>query len=284
MVHAPMSSSAPILRQLQAIADHSRLTALGLASQRLSGGKPVLLDADRSFHAASTFKVCVMMDTYRQARLGRLGLDDLLPVANEFRSIADGSNFALEPADDDDPELYLLVGERMTRRELVRRMIQVSSNLATNILMQDLDAAQVTAFMQQLGGAGVVVRRGVEDKQAYRMGLNNTVTARGLMRVLTALGNREVVSPADSDEMIGVLLGQRFNEMIPAGLPPGARLAHKTGWVADYHHDAAIAYPARGEPFVLSILTQGYPESEAGAAHELVASLAAAIYEFWDRE
>ena len=101
------------------------------------------------------------------------------------------------------------------------------------------------------------------------------------MRILLKLAKREVVSPQDSDEMIKILLQQKFNEMIPAQLPANVRVAHKTGWNDDLYHDAGIIYPPNGKPFVLVILTRGC-KSESDA-HALVASLAKIIYGYWSQ-
>ncbi|MGZ6316059.1 MAG: serine hydrolase, partial [Anaerolineales bacterium] len=248
---------------------------------RLTTGEQILLGADKPFHPASVIKLCVMMETFRQARIGTFSLEDMIQVSNRFRSIVDGSHYSLDAADDSEKELYDCIGQSFSRRELVRRMICVSSNLATNMLMEDIKPAQGTEFMQQLGTGDLLQRRAVEDKEAYRAGLNNSGTARGFMQILVKLAEREVVSPEDSDEMIQILFEQQFNEMIPAQLPFDARVAHKTGWTADYFHDAGIVYPPRRRVMVLAILTKGYPESEAEAAHAFVAGLAKAVYEAW---
>ncbi len=128
----------------------------------------------------------------------------------------------------------------------------------------------------------LILRRGMEDKKAYQLGLNNSGTARGFMQILLKLARREVISPADSDEMMQILSQQQFNEMIPAKLPADVRLAHKTGSTSDYFHDVGIIYPPSGKPIVLSILTKGYAEAEEQAAHTFIASLAKAVYEYWE--
>src|SRR5436309_1674665 len=84
---------------------------------------------------------------------------------------------------------------------------------------------RTTAFMEALGAGGVRVLRGVEDDKAYARGMNNVATARGLMTILVRLAERSVVSEKASDEMLGVLRGQKFHEGIPAGLPPGTSVA-----------------------------------------------------------
>ncbi len=115
----------------------------------------------------------------------------------------------------------ILVGASFPVRELVLRMITLSSNLATNLLVARVSARRTTDFMRALGATDLHVLRGVEDKSAYRLGLNNSATARGFMQILTKLAKREVVSPEDSDEMIAILARQQLNEMIPAQLPSG---------------------------------------------------------------
>src|SRR5687768_15097128 len=94
----------------------------------LDGGDELLIDADKPFHAASTMKVPVMIELFRQARAGTLSLDEPLAIRNEFRSIVDGSTYALSVGDDSDREVYAAIGKTMTLRQLCEAMITVSSN------------------------------------------------------------------------------------------------------------------------------------------------------------
>ena len=267
-------------QQLQDIIASSRATEVGLAAHRMMTGEEILIDADRRFHPASTIKLCVMLGIFQQAQQGKLSLEQELTIRNEFTSLV-GGIYALDVQDDSETELYERLGQNFPIRELLRRMIVVSSNLATNNLISLLNLGQVNKLMQELGTADVVLLRGLEDKQAYRQGLNSAATARGLMQLLLKIARREAVSPAASDEMLGILSGQKFNEMIPARLPSGTRVAHKTGWASDYHHDAGIVYPPGSDPFVLAIMTKGYSEAEDTAAHAFVASLAKTVYDAW---
>lgn len=267
--------------QLHHLIQQSRASFVGIAAHRLADGSEVLIEADRLFHPASTIKLCIMMEIFHQRQLGALSLDQPIAIKNQFSSIVDGSAYSLDVEDDSEKELYGCIGRSFPVRELVRRMITASSNLATNILIEYARPGAVSQFMRDLGAGDLVVLRGVEDKQAYRAGLNNSATAHGLMNALLRLANHEVVSPGDSDEMIQILSKQQFNEMIPAQLPAAAVVAHKTGSTGDYFHDAGIVYLPGGEPFVLSILTRGYPETEEKAAHAFVASLARTIYDYW---
>jgi beta-lactamase class A len=218
------------------------------------------------------------MELFRQAEEKALSLDDRIAVKTEFLSIVDSMPFTLRVEDDSETTLYRRLGERVTIRELARLMITESSNVATNLLVERVTAARTSELMGRLGAEDVRVLRGVEDGRAYARGLNNTTTARGLMRILVRLAGREVVSRPASEEMIAILRAQKFAEGIPAGLPVGAgvKVAHKTGSFSGVYHDAAIVELPRGKPFVLVVLTRGI--KEAPRAHKLVAEIARAVY------
>jgi beta-lactamase class A len=218
---------------------------------------------DRRFHAASTMKVPVMIEVYRQAGAGQLSLDDSLLVRNAFRSIVDGSPYSI--SDDSDDVIYTKLEQPISIRDLVYQMITVSSNLATNLLIQHVTAEAVQGTATRLGVRTMRVLRGVEDGKAFEQGLNNTATARDLATLMGALMEHRAVSPEADQRMIGVLLAQQFNEMIPAGLPAGTRVAHKTGQITRIHHDAAIVYPAQGAPYVLVLLLEGIADEDVSA-------------------
>src|SRR5262249_31357721 len=136
---------------------------------------------DVPFHAASTMKVPVMIELYRQARARIVKLDHRIPVTNQFRSIVDGSPYTLDPSDDSDAEVYKRVGDRMTYRALCEAMMTVSSNLAANLLIDRLGPRKIQMTTDMLGATGMHVVRGVEDTKAFQQGLNNTTTARALL-------------------------------------------------------------------------------------------------------
>jgi beta-lactamase class A len=229
----------------------------GFAYRDLETGAEILLGPDAEFHAASMMKVPVMVRLYRMADDGTLDLDAPLPVRNEFVSIYDGSAYSLTRDDDSDSTLYALTGNAVPTRELIDLMISRSSNLATNILIELADPDSIAVMLAEFGAQGMKVLRGVEDTPAYRHGLNNTTSARGLLELYSALGRGTAASPASTEEMLDILLGQEFNDAIPAGLPAGVPVAHKTGWISEIDHDGGIVFPPAGSPYVVVVLTRG---------------------------
>ena len=237
---------------------------VGLVLLPLDGRGAVMIEPDKVFHAASTMKVPVMIELFRQAKAGRLRLDDPLPIVNDFHSIVDGSVYHLRVGDDSDAEVYKAVGKTMTLRELCEAMITVSSNLAANLLIERLGVENIRATVARLGATGMNVRRGVEDQKAFDQGLNNTTTARGLAVLLQKLARGKAVDARSDAEMVAILKRQKFNDGIPAGVPEGTPVAHKTGTITKIHHDAAIVYGRR--PYVLVILIRGIQDQKESAA------------------
>ena len=270
---AKPDTQQPIEDQLRRIISSSG-AEVAVAYRTLDGKSELFLDADKPFHAASTMKVPVMIELYRQAQNGALSLDEPVPVRNQFRSIVDGSPYSLSEGDDSDSDVYAVVGKTMTLRKLCELMITVSSNFAANLLIDRLGVDNIRRTVTSLGADGMQVLRGVEDQKAFDKGLNNTTTARGLMVLLDKLAHGGAVT-ADADrDMIEILGRQKFNDAIPAGVPPGTAVAHKTGNITRIHHDAAIVFAPR--PYVLVLLVRGIEDQKKSAA--LMADLSRVVY------
>jgi beta-lactamase class A len=243
----------------------------------LSSGELVTIAPDSSFHAASTMKVPVMIEFFRQSEHGGVAMSQPVLLVNQFASIVDGSPFSVNAIDDSDSSMYLRVGDRVPARELVERMIIRSSNLATNAVIALIGAARADSTAHTLGARNMRVLRGVEDGKAFQKGLNNTTTARDLGMLLEAIERHTAASTAACDTMLAILSRQQFNDEIPAGLPPGTRVAHKTGSITAVLHDAAVVYPTGRSPYVLVVLTRNIPDERIARA--LIADLSRLVYQ-----
>lgn len=249
-----------------------------VAFRNLATGEELLIQERTVFHAASTMKTPVMIEVYKQQALHRLSLLDSIPIKTEFKSIVDGSPYSLQVAGDDDTKTYKQVGRKRTLGSLVYDMITVSSNLATNLIMERVSGPAVTQTMRDLGAKDIQVRRGVEDAKAFAQGLNNTTTAYDLLVIFDKLARGQVVSPEASKAMIATLLDQTFNTCIPAKLPKDVKVAHKTGSITGVRHDSGIVYPPNGSPYVLVLLSKDIKDDKATQA--LFAQLSAWIYQY----
>jgi len=241
------------------------------------GGDSIAVGADARMHAASTMKVPVMMRLYLDEAEGLRTLDDSLEITRTFRSIVDGSPFELPADSDSDTTFYGRVGERVPLRDLVDRMITWSSNLATNIVIQEADPQRVTAMLRELGADSMEVLRGVEDLKAFEAGLSNTTTARDLGVVMAEVAVGARFSEEARQEMLSILERQHFRENIPAGVPPGTPVANKSGSISGHNHDAAVVFPPDAPPYVLAVMVRGLEGAPAAA---LMADISRRVWEF----
>jgi beta-lactamase class A len=270
---APVQDDAALRGRIMTIVANSG-AEVAVAFRTLDGRSELLLDPDKVFHAASTMKVPVMIELFRQVQAGTLSLDDQLPIRNEFHSIVDGSPYQLDIGDDSDAEVYQAVGKTLSLRTLCEAMITVSSNFAANLLIEKLGVENIRQTVTRLGADGMQVLRGVEDDKAFQKGLNNTTTARGLMILMEKIAKGQAVDQTADAGMMAILERQHFNNAIPAGLPKGTVVAHKTGNITKIHHDAAVVMGPR--PYVLVVLVRGL--ADEGHSAELIASISREVW------
>jgi beta-lactamase class A len=249
---------------------------VGIAWRNLRTNQTFQRASNEVMHAASTMKIAVMIEVFRRIDRGVDRLDQAILLKDTFPSILDGTPYQLTAADDSDGTLYQALGETRSTLELVTLMMTRSSNLATNLLIEICGAQAIQKTIESLGTHQMKVLRGVQDIPAFEAGLNNVTTARDLMVLLGAIALDTAASGASCERMRQILLSQEFNESIPAGLPKGTPVAHKTGTITAIHHDAAIVLPAGRDPYVLVVLTRGIPDQKRSAS--LIAKLSRAIW------
>lgn len=180
--------------------------------------------------------------------------------------------------EDSEEELYDLIGEQRPIRKLINDMITMSSNLATNILIEKGGAQNVTQTMCDYGADSIKVLRGVEDIKAFERGLSNRTTAYDEVVIYEKLAFGEVVGKEASQEMIKILKKQKFNETIPALLPENVEVAHKTGWITGVNHDVGIVELPEGQRYVLVLLSREVEDREQ--VLDTFADISRLIYDF----
>lgn len=208
-------------------------------------------EADTPHYPASTMKIGVMAAAYRLADTGELDLDAEIPVHNAFTS-AVGGEFTMDPDYDSDPQVWERLGSTAPLRWLIRRMIVRSSNLGTNLVLEQVGPDAAQEAYTACGANNSVTRRGIEDYRARDGGADNHVTAGDLARQLSAIHLGTLASTAACREMIEVLRAQELNTDFATGLPAGTPLALKNGWIEGVRHSAAIIEPPDAPAFVLT--------------------------------
>ena len=278
------ASEVSLYRNVLKIKKEHELENLGIAFYDAETTIQWAFNGDQYFHAASTMKLAVLRGVFRQVERGELTLDAPVHVRNRFTSIVNQEPFMLDLGRDADPDVYGHLGKTLSVRELAYWMITKSSNLATNLLVDVVGIQTVQLALDELEVDGVRILRGVEDQAAFGAGLNNEVTANGLLKLLRLIADGKAYSKKSSDEMLAIMLEQQYRSGIPAGLPKAARVAHKTGNISTVHHDAGIVFLEERKPYVLVILTQFPAEMGRGTAvadvsRDIYATLAGMMYE-----
>ncbi len=260
------ASEVSLYRNVLKIKQQHDLQDLGISFYDVETTIQWSYNADQYFHAASTMKLAVLLSVFREIEHGELTLEAPVHIRNRFTSIVNQEPFMLDLGRDADPDVYGHLGKTLTVRELAYWMITKSSNLATNLLVEVVGIQTIQQALDELEIDGVKVLRGVEDQAAFNAGLNNEVTANGLLKLLRLIEDRRAYSPESCEEMLKIMLDQQYRSGIPAGLPKAARVAHKTGNISTVHHDAGIVYLEGRKPYVLVILTQFPAETGRGTA------------------
>lgn len=249
---------------------------IAVAFKNLDTGETFFVNEKISMHAASLMKVLVMIEAYKQAAAGKFSMSDSVQVINQFKSIVDGSPFSIDLTSDSQDPVCQKVGQKMTYRELIYHMITISSNLATNILIERIDVQNVTNTMRASRADDIQVLRGVEDLKAFSKGLNNTTTAFDMMLIMEAIAQKRVATPETCEDMLAILRDQKYRTKIPALLPKGVNVAHKTGSITKIDHDAVIIEHPNGVRYILVVMTRGL-EHEQAVKH--ISEISKRIYE-----
>jgi beta-lactamase class A len=243
------------------------------------------LRGERWFHAASTIKLAILVALYQVVAQGTsegrsIELDAWLHVRNRFPSRADGEPFRVPRDRDADGMVHAEIGCLMRVRELAERMIVASSNLATNLLLDLVGVREAQRSLAALGVAGVDLVRGVEDERAHQAGINNRVTADGLLALLRLLNDGKAIPGEAGAEMVGVLLRQELAGGLQLGLPEGARararVAHKTGEISTVAHDAGLVFLPDRKPYALVVLSEWQPGAES--RQQVLGRVSEAVY------
>ncbi|MEE3113258.1 MAG: serine hydrolase [Bacteroidota bacterium] len=247
-----------------------------LAFKNLDDGKEILINENEIFHAASTMKTPVMIEFYKQLHQGKLSLEDTLQIKNEFKSIVDGTMYKLSEFDDSDKNTYNKLGQYYSINNLIYEMITISSNFATNILIDYIGANNVTKSMKEIGALNIDILRGVEDIKAFELGLNNTTSAKDLLIIYEKLAKGKIINNESSAIMIDILKDQKYDDIIPKYLPKDIEIANKTGMITGVHHDSGIVFLKDGKKYVIIILSKNMSDMESGT--EMMAKISELIY------
>ena len=228
------------------------------------------VEPDARHYSASTMKLPILVAAHRRAERSELDLDRPVTVHDDVDSVLPGVRFRVDPLEDSDPETWGALGREVPLRSLVERMVTVSGNLATNLVLESVGLAEVAAVLADAGCSDrTQVVRGIEDYAARDAGIDNVVTADDLARLMVALAEGRLAGAESTAACERTLLAQTYRDGIPAGLPADLVVGNKTGWIDGVNHDVALVRAPGLPPVGVAVLVTapGTPaEREAGIA------------------
>lgn len=202
-----------------------------VAIQVMDGSKPILHNDHMPLIAASVIKLAVMLEAFRAFEKGELSKDEIFTVRDEDKMPSCGAL------------TYMHKDVQATALDLVTLMIIVSDNTATNLLIDRLGIERINETLAACSLEEMVLRRKLFDAKSAARGIQNTVTAAGVMKFYELLLKEKLVSASASREMLGILKNQRLKGKMPFFLSPlGIRTAHKTGEDDGTTHDSGIIF------------------------------------------
>jgi len=246
---------------------------MGVAILDLTDGRVLLRNADRVFPAASSIKIAILLELYRQdqeARTGAKGkakLDDI---------------YTFDPKDlveDSRIMAGLTAGvTRVTNRNLAQFMVTVSDNAAANVLIDRVGKDNVNAMLHSLGLSKTMLRRKMMDVAAARRGEENVATPQEMVRLLEAIYKEKVLDKQATAEFIKQLSTSK-QSYIPRYLPENVQVANKPGELEAVRTDSGIVY-AQNRPFAISVMT-AYDRDEK-AAGRAISDVALEAYHYFE--
>jgi beta-lactamase class A len=248
--------------------DHNLDGVLGVALLDLSTGQKYLFHADEVLPTASSIKIAILAEFYRQVQQGKLKFTD--PYILQQADLVGGSGIA---------EALTPGVTRLTLRDVAALMISVSDNSATNIIIDRVGMESVNALLDSLGLTHTRLRRKMMDLKAAAEGRENVATPRELMILLEDLYRGKVLNKQLTEDFFK-LLSIHKESYIPRELPEDLRVANKPGELEGVRNDSGVVFTGN-RPFVISVMTT-YLRHE-GDGGEAIIRIATAAYRMFDR-
>ncbi len=240
----------------------------GIAIEDLTTGDHFFLHENEVFAQASSIKIAVLSELYRQAQQGKLKLTDLYTVQ------------ASDLVPDSDIMGGLTPGvTRITLRDLATMMVAVSDNSATNVLIDRVGMDNVNSMLDSLGLSHTRLRRKMMDLDAAKNGRENISTPREMMSLLEAIYRGKMLNRESTADFFKVLSTNKAS-WIPRDLPADIRVADKPGALEAVRNDSGIVF-VEGRPYVICVMTSFLRNERDG--EEAISKISLAAWRMFDR-
>lgn len=242
----PMRGLRDSLRSLARSSDAN----VGIAVEDLATGAVTGYNLNRSMPAASTIKIPVMVEVFRQMARGRFTLTHVMHLREVDRDYGSGDL------------AYAPLGTPVTVKRLLSKMIDISDNTAANMLIRLVGRRSINAAMQAYGCHHTYLRTAIRTNVAS-VETNLRTTPLDMLTLMVRMARGKLVDTWSSHAMLEILAHQEIDTLLPEPLPDGTTIAHKTGSLHDVMADVGIVYEP-GAPFAIAAMTSGLPDPQLG--------------------
>jgi len=241
---------------------------MGVAIEDLISKQTFFLQPDEVFAQASSIKIAVLAELYRQAQQGKLKLTDPYTVQKS------------DLVADSDIMNGLTPGvTQITLRDLATMMVAVSDNSATNVLIDRIGMENVNALLDSLGLVHTRLRRKMMDLKAAGEGRENIATPREMMTLLDALYRGKVLNKEMTDDFF-TMLSTHKDSPIRRDLPPDLKMADKPGELEAVRNDSGVIF-VENRPYILCVMTAYLRNEREG--EQAISDVSVATYRMFDR-
>jgi beta-lactamase class A len=248
--------------------DRSMDGVLGVAILDLSTGQKYLLHADEVMPTASSIKIAILAELYRQAQQGKLKFTDFYTLQQSDMVGGSGITSVLTPG-----------MTRLTLRDVAGLMISVSDNSATNVIIDRAGMENVNTLLDSLGLTHIRLRRKMMDLKAASEGKENVGSPREMMLLLENLYRGKVLNKQMTEDFFN-LLSVHKESYIPRELPEDVKVANKPGELEGVRNDSGIVFAGK-RPYVISVMTTYLRRERDGG--EAIVKISNAAYQMFDR-
>lgn len=242
---------------------------LGLVVRAVRTNEEITFNEDEIFPAASTIKIPILVEAFRQVIEGHLSLDEQMVLTEEDK--VGGMGILKE----------LTAGLKLPFIDILTLMIIISDNVAANMAITRVGMENVNSYMRELGLHKTLLQRKMMDFEARKRGLDNYTSPRDMAELLYKLYMKTILNEWSCEKILDIMRRQQINDRIPRYLPEGIQVAHKTGELAGVRHDVGIVFAK--EPFIISAMFKDLKDplsltSSGGRGTEAIARISLIIF------
>ncbi len=257
------TEAAPLLSKIKELAAKEKDLTMQMMVVDLDSGAYVQVGANQPIAAASTIKTPILVAFFQDVDAGKIKLDELLEMTADVKV---GQAGELQ---------YLPTGTKISALETITKMIVISDNTATNMVIKRLGGLTVlNQRFKSWGLNGIVINAQLPDLEG-----TNTISTQDMVTLMSMLDKGKLIEPRSRDRFMDIMRRPITNTLLPQGIGEEARIIHKTGDIASSVGDAGIVDMPNGKRYAIAVMVKR-PDNDQ-RANEMIRQISRATYDYF---